>query len=118
MRTLEDVLKEYEEICKDNIMCSDPNYPKVYRFRNQDRRVKLEEEYNQLLPENQRMAILLHDNLCHCDHIDRCSWYYERDGIVHDWTRWSHKKYLKKADKLISEGISIGIMKTIFKCIL
>lgn len=117
LRTLEDVIQEYEEARKDNTMCSDPNYHNIYRFKNQPVRDKLQREYEELLPENQRMAILLHKALCHSNHTDRCGWYYEINGIEHDWTRWTHKEYLEKANKLIQSGITIDVMKTVFECL-
>lgn len=116
-RTLDDVIKEYEEVSKENTMCSEPNHPNVYRYRNQDRRDELQKEYNSLLPENKRMAILLHKNLCLCNHTDMCGWYYEIDGVIHDWEGYTHKEYLEKANKLIQNGITLDTMETIFKCI-
>lgn len=117
VRTLEDVIKEYNEVSKDSTMYSDPNNPDICRFKNHDKRNRLQKEYNLLLPENQKMAIFLHDMLCHKDHTDQCGWYYEIDGIVHNWTRYNHKIYLEKADKLIQCGININIIRTIFECI-
>lgn len=117
MRTLEDVIKEYDEVSKDNTMCSKPEHPNIYVFRNQDKRNRLQEEYDSLLPENQRMAILLHDKLCHSNHTDQCGWYYEIDGIKHDWTGYAHKTYLEKANKLIESGMTIDVMKTVFTCL-
>ena len=117
MRTVEEIVKEYEEVCKDHTMCSDPKYPNIYRFENQPVRDSLQREYEGLLPENQRMAILLHKKLCHSNHTDQCAWYYEINGIQHDWTRWTHEQYLEKANKLIQSGINIDVMKTVFECI-
>ena len=115
MRKIEEIIREYNRVCEDNTMCDDPSKP--YIFKNQPRRDKLKREYEALLPENQRMAILLHDNLCHSNHMDQCGWCHEKNGIEHDWTRWTHKKYLEKADRLISRGINIDIIKTVFECI-
>ena len=98
-------------------MCNEPGHKNVYMFKNQPERDELQREYEELLPENQRMAILLHKNLCHCNHTDQCGWFYELNGIEHDWTKWAHKDYLKKADRLISKGIDIDVMKIVFECI-
>lgn len=117
MRTIDEIIKEYSKLCEDTTMCSMPGYENVYMFRNQPKRDELQREYEDLLPENQRMAILLHEKLCKYDHTDQCSWYYEIDGIEHDWNRYQHKEYLEKADKLISKGINIDIMKIVFECI-
>ena len=117
MRTIDEIVKEYNKLCEDNTMCNEPGYKNVYMFKNQPERDELQREYEELLPENQRMAILLHKALCHSNHTDQCGWYYEINGIEHDWARWTHKDYLKKADILISKGINIDIMKIVFECI-
>lgn len=119
MRTVEEIKKDYEKLCEDHTMCINPTstFGRSYMYKNQPERDKLKREYKGLLSENQRMAILLHENLCHSNHTDQCWWGYEMDGIEHDWTGWTHKKYLEKADKLISKGINIDIMKTVFECI-
>ena len=117
MGTKEEIIKKYEKACKDHTMCSDPKYPKIFRFKNQPVRDKLQTEYEGLLPENQRMAILLHKKLCNSNHTDQCGWYYEVNGIEHDWTRWTHSKYLEKANNLISNGINIDTLKIVLECI-
>ena len=115
LRTLEDVIRDYEEVCKDSKMCYVGEG--TYDYNNRKERQILEKEYESLLPENEKMAILLHNNLCHSNHTDMCSWYYEMKGVIHDWSSWTHKRYLEKANKLIQSGISLDTIETVFKCI-
>ena len=115
MRPLEDVIHDFEVVCEDTTMCEEDGNTGVYVYKNRKRRQELEKEYESFLPENERMAILLHDNLCHSDHTSVCGWYYEKNGVVHDWTRNEHKRYLEKADKLIASGIDIYTMEIIFE---
>ena len=114
LRTLEDVIRDYEEVCRYIKMCEERDILcKSYK-----KRKKLKKEYESLLPENKKMAILLHDNICRSRYTELCGWYCEMDeGIIHDWTRYIHKDYLKKANKLILSGIDINTMKIVFECL-
>jgi len=51
------------------------------------------------LTPKQKCAIYLHSKECHSDHHDRCGWYYEieRDER-HDWSMWTHNRYLELVD--------------------
>ena len=115
LRTLEDVIRDYKEVCKDSTMCKVGEG--TYDYKNSKERRILEKEYESLLPENERIAILLHNNLCHSNHTDRCGWYYEMKGVIHDWSKYQHKQYLEKANKLIQSGIDINTMKIVFECL-
>ena len=56
------------------------------------------------LPLNQRVAIVLHTNLCHTDHTEGCGWYYEVKDGVHDFSgrgNGSHQHWLSRADKTL-----------------
>lgn len=49
----------------------------------------------------QELAIRIHEKTCYANHIDDCSWGYEVRKGVHDWDASTHKRYLKKANKLL-----------------
>jgi len=50
------------------------------------------------LPEEHRLATLLHSKFCHWNHTDGCSWYYAEK----DWTEYSHKMWAEKAAKVLA----------------
>lgn len=116
MRSREEILREYEEVCSDSRMVSDKNYSNVYKYANQELREKLRKEYNETLSKEQRFAIYLHDKFCKSNHTDMCSWYYEfNNQIEHEWNRYAHKKYLEIAIKLIDEGIYYDEIEKVLK---
>lgn len=54
--------------------------------------------------EAQEIAIVLHGMQCNWNHTDGCGWFWEiKGGDVHEWTGYTHKEFLKKAQKFISE---------------
>lgn len=60
------------------------------------------EEYISLLPKNKRLAIKLHESLCHHDHTEWCSWFYEiKEGLEDDWSGYAHRDYLDRADRVL-----------------
>lgn len=75
--------------------------PHIWSHRNEPERRKIREEYISLLPKNKKLAIFLHDKLCHCSHTDVCSWYYEMHELEDDWDAYEHKNYLDKANKAL-----------------
>ena len=56
------------------------------------------EAFDTLTPA-QILATELHNKLCHSNHTDGCTWYYSEQ----DWTEYSHKKYLTKAENVLVE---------------
>lgn len=49
--------------------------------------------------EKKKVAREIHDKFCDLNHIDRCGWHYE-EGNKNMWKEGSHKRWLKKANKL------------------
>jgi hypothetical protein len=57
------------------------------------------------LPEDHKLAITLHNMLCHANHIDGCGWAYEylesprgwTGKAAVDWNGYAHSRYLTKA---------------------
>ena len=96
---IENILKQYEESKQnDEIIEVREN---CYEYRNEKIRRKLRNEYINLLSEDKKLAIELHKNLCHSNHIDCCSWHYEINGLEHDWNGYEHKKWLDKAKEIL-----------------
>lgn len=96
---IENILKQYEDSKQnDEIIEVREN---CYEYRNEKIRRKLRTEYINLLSEDKKLAIELHKNLCHSNHTDQCSWYYEKNGLEDDWNRHEHKKWLDKAKEIL-----------------
>jgi hypothetical protein len=58
------------------------------------------QNYINSLPFEQRLAELIHDKLCHCNHTDGCEWHYQNwDSIDRNSTKY---EYLKKAQAMIA----------------
>lgn len=117
MKDLNKIVAEYNELAKDSTMVRDPKFNGVYIYKNQAKRDELAKQYNESLPENKRMAILLHKFLCNSNHTDQCPWSYEISGIEHDWTEFAHSRYLKMADKLLDKGVDIKTLAAVLDCI-
>lgn len=56
------------------------------------------------LTKYEQAAIILHEQLCHWNHTDGCSWHYAVKQGNHDWTEFAHDKYLKMALALMADG--------------
>lgn len=46
------------------------------------------------------LAETLHSIQCNYSHEDQCSWEYEINRGVADWSRLTHKSYLEEAEKI------------------
>jgi hypothetical protein len=61
------------------------------------------------------LAEELHGMLCHWNHTDGCSWHYEIENGVHNWTGNAHSNYLSKA-KILSDKcgtLGVGVNKAL-----
>jgi hypothetical protein len=47
------------------------------------------------------LTIHAHDVLCRWDHSDGCGWYYEIHRGKHNWTGWSHARWLKHIESIV-----------------
>lgn len=94
--------------------------PGKYDYDNQYERERVKEQYRSLTEtEAHDIARLLHKKLCHYNHTDQCGWYYNTvyDGLADDWTSYSHKEYLEKANRLIEAGFTLDDVKKFLECI-
>lgn len=55
------------------------------------------------------LAIRLHEDFCHHNHIDGCGWHYEINKGVHDWTRSGHVHWFERAQKVSAKLNGLGI---------
>jgi len=57
-----------------------------------------------------RLAVYYHDTRCTNNHTDMCGWMYEftkneDDVYEHDWTGWTHARYLEQAPKNLAREL-------------
>lgn len=45
------------------------------------------------------LAEKLHSKMCHYNHTDGCSWFYETNPETM-WDAWAHKRFLNKAEEM------------------
>lgn len=115
-RTQEEIQADYDATLKDDMLIE--KAPHVWGNKNDEQRKALREEYVRTLPKNQQLAIWLHGELCHHNHTDGCSWFYEVKGLIDDWTGFEHQKYLQKADyALRAANNDIEMVKDIVKAV-
>lgn len=55
------------------------------------------------------LAIELHNVMCKINHTDGCSWHYEIQKGVHNWTSYAHAHWAKKAYLLSEKCNTLGI---------
>lgn len=94
--------------------------PGEYDYDNQSERERVKEQYRSLTEtEAHNIARLLHERLCRYDHTESCGWYYHTvyDGLADDWTSYSHREYLEKANRLIEAGFTLDDVKKFLECI-
>jgi hypothetical protein len=71
------------------------------QLMNLRRQKMIEDEAAKQLTPDQKLAIQLHDALCHHNHTDGCGWHYEIKNKVHEWSRGStHDGWLSRARKI------------------
>lgn len=57
------------------------------------------------------LAIKLHNQFCTANHVDGCSWGYEKnyddnnEVESHDWTGFSHSRWLDKAEDVLKTDL-------------
>jgi hypothetical protein len=61
--------------------------------------VRAEAAKRAALPEDKRLAIELHEQLCRWNHTDGCGWYYGVDN----WSEYAHSVYLEKARNIFAK---------------
>lgn len=68
----------------------------------------------------QKIARLLHEQLCNSNHTDQCGWYYEttHHGLAEDWSRPTHARYLAKAARVEAAGFTYIDVLRFFEALL
>lgn len=75
--------------------------------------VLAEEAARAALTDDKRLAVELHEFLCHWNHTDGCSWGYEKE-----WTGYAHKQYLEKAQNVLKKpGMDFDTVSTVISAI-
>ena len=71
----------------------------IARLQEKREQAARDEAIFKALPLEQRVAIVLHGNLCHADHTEGCGWFYEVKKGVHDFSRNNtHARWLDRAE--------------------
>ena len=78
------------------------NAAKIAELRAEaDKLEAADKAFRELAPEY-RLAITLHEMMCHHNHIDGCGWEYESTCGKPDWFGYAHSTYLGKARNLFT----------------
>ena len=74
---------------------------------------KIHKELEQL-PENKRLADLLHKKTCHHNHIDMCDYFY--GNWDENPLRYGRQEFLNKANAILSSGVTFYQAEAVIKC--
>jgi hypothetical protein len=75
---------------------------KIRELENEIEKLKTEKKRKDELPVEQRVAEFLHDNLCHFDHTEGCSWFYRKWSDIDKLDVFDPRvEYLRKATSLL-----------------
>ena len=55
------------------------------------------------LSDKYKLAILLHEKMCHCNHQDQCAFYMHKDRFAYNWTCSTYDSWLRKAEEALAE---------------
>ena len=56
----------------------------------------------QIIPDDQRLAEVIHTATCNGNHIDYCGWHDERQNGLPDWNGWTHVRALTRAHAILA----------------
>lgn len=74
------------------------NEIKIAELQKQINALKLEDAaLKAMMGPEHKIAVQLHDTLCHHNHSDGCGWFYEVSDGIHNWYGSTHERYLTKA---------------------
>lgn len=72
-------------------------------------KLSLASKAHQIPEELRELADFLHSKLCKYNHTDQCDYHYDNG----DWTAYSRKEYLKKAENVIKVTDSETVKKVV-----
>ena len=55
------------------------------------------------LGDKYKLAILLHEKMCHCNHQDQCAFYMHKDRFAYNWTCSTYDSWIRKAEEALAE---------------
>lgn len=67
---------------------------------------------HRLLSDTEKLAIDLHNQFCHHNHTDGCSWLYHMKDDIPTWTDGVQQRYLNMAAHIIDWGNKHNISET------
>lgn len=67
----------------------------------QERRYRISEKIEEILPENKKLALKIQRGLYKYNPHESVKWLEESKNIIHDWDGELHKKYLRKAERIL-----------------
>lgn len=73
------------------------NIEKIKELEEEIKKLKIQQNEFNSLPEEQRLAEAMHSKMCHSNHTDMCGWHYE------SWINPGYAKteYMKKAQAIL-----------------
>lgn len=77
---------------------------KIHELRQELERLEAEQKGFDSLPEDFRLAELLHEQMCHADHTEHCCWHYDSWDKMRDGEFTARRVYLRKAQAIL--GVS------------
>lgn len=97
--TIEEIISMYEDTLEDHKSFDMVEVaPRMSKFKNEWVRRLLKEKYDSMLPENERLAVMIGRSK-----YLRDEWGYERSGLGHNWSDYWHKKALGIANKILEK---------------
>lgn len=69
----------------------------IEKLREDSDLLKIELDHLKAMAPVERLAVELHELLCHANHADGCGWHYEINKGIHDWARGDHARWRSRA---------------------
>jgi hypothetical protein len=87
------------------------NTNKIADLKKQIEKLQAEQAAFEEMSDEERLAVSLHDLMCHYNHSDGCGWFYEVKNGVHNWGGQSHQPYFSKA-RMVTKFCNIHKLTT------
>lgn len=82
---------------------------KIQKLEAELTELKREKELIDNMPEEKRLALLLHEKYCRTNHTDGCAWHYEVSRGVHNWNGYTHERWCKYAIELLEQQKQLNL---------
>ena len=85
------------------------NTDKIAQLKAEIEKLQAEQDaFDRQTPE-EKLAITLHELLCHANHTDGCGWFYDIKDGIHNWNSDGHARYMHKACCVITSCRKNGV---------